>query len=314
MQVTAALFSLLISLQPQQGPSFTNDKDSFESKISTNTPDADAKITVDVTRTRPGGSGTRNRGSGAKSPHAHTTINGHSTAKESAEVARRERERIAKCKEIARMLTDTIDGAPNHSQANARDKAVHSCIVGDPATAKPSKPGKPAAVAPAPDPELLARRAVLGLNLPQPTPIVEPSPNLNKWHTLAIGQPLWLRTRDNATTMTRTMTVEGYPVRLTATRRPISFAMGDGHTVTCTRTTPWNPHVDPDADSPTCGYRYATLPKGGHSYTVTATTPWTITWSVLGKSGTTTLTKSDATTIPIHEILSVLVPNRGRAR
>ena len=212
------------------------------------------------------------------------------------------------------MLTDTIDGAPNHSQADARDKAVHSCIVGDPATAKPSKPGKPAAVAPAPDPELLARRAVLGLNLPQPTPIVEPSPNLNKWHTLAIGQPLWLRTRDNATAMTRTMTVEGYPVRLTATRRPISFAMGDGHTVTCTRTTSWNPHVDPDADSPTCGYRYATLPRSGHSYTVTATTPWTITWSVLGKSGTTTLTKSDATTIPIHEILSVLVPNRGRAR
>ncbi|BDQ39981.1 hypothetical protein [Cutibacterium granulosum] len=269
---------------------------------------------MDVTRTRPGGSGTRNRGSGAKSPHAHTTINGHSTARESAEVARRERERIAKCKEIARMLTDTIDGAPNHSQADARDKAVHSCIVGDPATAKPPKPGKPAAVAPAPDPELLARRAVLGLNLPEPTPIVEPSPNLNKWHTLAIGQPLWLRTRDNATAMTRTMTVEGYPVRLTATRRPISFAMGDGHTVTCTRTTPWNPHVDPDADSPTCGYRYATLPKGSHSYTVTATTPWTITWSVLGKSGTTTLTKSDATTIPIHEILTVLVPNRGRAR
>ncbi|MDF9576131.1 hypothetical protein P5784_29140, partial [Bacillus cereus] len=94
----------------------------------------------------------------------------------------------------------------------------------------------------------------------------------------------------------------------------ISFAMGDGHTVTCTRTTPWNTPVNPDADSPTCGYRYATLPKGGHSYTVTATTPWTITWSVLGKSGTTTLTKSDATTIPIHEILSVLVPNRGRAR
>ncbi|MEA5638402.1 hypothetical protein [Cutibacterium granulosum] len=269
---------------------------------------------MDVTRTRPGGSGTSNRGSDAKSPHAHTTINGHSTAKESVEVARRERERIAKCKEIARMLTDTIDGAPNHSQAEARDKAIHRCIVGDPATAKPSKPGKPAAVAPAPDPALLARRAVLGLNLPEPTPIVEPSPNLNKWHTLAIGQPLWLRTPDAATVMTRTMTVEGYPVRLTATRRPISFAMGDGHTVTCTRTTPWNPHVDPDADSPTCGYRYATLPRSGHRYTVTATTPWTITWSVLGKSGTTTLTKSDATTIPIHEILTVLVPNRAQRR
>lgn len=147
----------------------------FSYHASTNTPDADAKITVDVTRTRPGGSGTSNRGSDAKSPHAHTTINGHSTAKESAEVARRERERIAKCKEIARMLTDTIDGAPNHSQADARDKAVHSCIVGDPATAKPSKPGKPAAVTPTPDPELLARRAVLGLNLPEPTPSSSPA-------------------------------------------------------------------------------------------------------------------------------------------
>jgi len=314
MQLIVALTTTALALPLKTGASNIGNNDVFDSSVVTNAPDADAKITVDVTRTHPGSSGTRNRGSGAKSPHAHTTINGHSTAKESAEVARRERERIAKCKEIARMLTDTIDGAPNHSQADARDKAVHSCIVGDPATAKPSKPGKPAAVAPAPDPELLARRAVLGLNLPQPTPIVEPSPNLNKWHTLAIGQPLWLRTRDNATTMTRTMTVEGYPVRLTATRRPISFAMGDGHTVTCTRTTPWNTHVNPDADSPTCGYRYATLPKGGHSYTVTATTPWTITWSVLGKSGTTTLTKSDATTIPIHEILSVLVPNRGRAR
>ena len=314
MQLIMILTISALALPLKADSSDIGSNDVFDSSIVTNAPDADAKITVDVTRTHPGSSGTRNRGSGAKSPHSHTTINGHSTAKESAEVARRERERIAKCKEIARMLTDTIDGAPNHSQANARDKAVHSCIVGDPATAKPSKPGKPAAVAPAPDPELLARRAVLGLNLPQPTPIVEPSPNLNKWHTLAIGQPLWLRTRDNATTMTRTMTVEGYPVRLTATRRPISFAMGDGHTVTCTRTTPWNTHVNPDADSPTCGYRYATLPKGGHSYTVTATTPWTITWSVLGKSGTTTLTKSDATTIPIHEILTVLVPNRGRAR
>ena len=314
MQVTLTLTLAVMHPLQQEIPSFSDTNDSIDSIIRTNTSKNDAEIDVTVTRTRPGGSGTRNRGSGAKSPHSRTTINGHSTAKESAEIARQERERIAKCKEIARMLTDTIDGAPNHSQADARDKAVHSCIVGDPATAKPSKPGKPAAVAPAPDPELLARRAVLGLNLPQPTPIVEPSPNLNKWHTLAIGQPLWLRTRDNATTMTRTMTVEGYPVRLTATRRPISFAMGDGHTVTCTRTTSWNPHVDPDADSPTCGYRYATLPKGGHSYTVTATTPWTITWSVLGKSGTTTLTKSDATTIPIHEILSVLVPNRGRAR
>ena len=314
MQVALTLTLAVMHPLQQEIPSFSDTNDSIDSIIRTNTSKNDAEIDVTVTRTRPGGSGTRNRGSDAKSPHSHTTINGHSSAKESAEVARRERERIAKCKEIARMLTDTIDGAPNHSQADARDKAVHSCIVGDPATAKPSKPGKPAAVAPAPDPELLARRAVLGLNLPQPTPIVEPSPNLNKWHTLAIGQPLWLRTRDNATTMTRTMTVEGYPVRLTATRRPISFAMGDGHTVTCTRTTSWNPHVDPDADSPTCGYRYATLPKGDHSYTVTATTPWTITWSVLGKSGTTTLTKSDATTIPIHEILSVLVPNRGRAR
>lgn len=314
MQVALTLTLAVMHPLQQEIPSFSDTNDSIDSIIRTNTSKNDAEIDVTVTRTRPGGSGTRNRGSGAKSPHAHTTINSHSTAKESAEVARRERERIAKCKEIARMLTDTIDGAPNHSQADARDKAVHSCIVGDPATAKPSKPGKPAAVAPAPDPELLARRAMLGLNLPQPTPIVEPSPNLNKWHTLAIGQPLWLRTRDNATTMTRTMTVEGYPVRLTATRRPISFAMGDGHTVTCIRTTSWNPHVDPDADSPTCGYRYATLPKGDHSYTVTATTPWTITWSVLGKSGTTTLTKSDATTIPIHEILTVLVPNRGRAR
>ncbi|MDU3272627.1 MAG: hypothetical protein E7D41_04385, partial [Cutibacterium sp.] len=106
---------ILLNIAPLQQ---AGDEIGIDHRISTNTPDADAKITVDVTRTRPGGSGTRNRGSGAKSPHAHTTINGHSTAKESAEVARRERERIAKCKEIARMLTDTIDGAPNHSQAD----------------------------------------------------------------------------------------------------------------------------------------------------------------------------------------------------
>ena len=103
---------ILLNIAPLQQ---TGDEIGIDHRISTNTPDADAKITVDVTRTRPGGSGTSNRGSDAKSPHAHTTINGHSTAKESAEVARRERERIAKCKEIARMLTDTIDGAPNHS-------------------------------------------------------------------------------------------------------------------------------------------------------------------------------------------------------
>ena len=152
MQVVLTLSLAFMHFLQQGSPSFSDTNDSIDSIIRTNTSKNDAEIDVTVTRTRPGGSGTRNRGSGAKSPHSRTTINGHSSSKESAEVARRERERIAKCKEIARMLTDTIDGAPNHSQANARDKAVHSCIVGDPATAKPSKPGKPCLLYTSPSP------------------------------------------------------------------------------------------------------------------------------------------------------------------
>lgn len=83
--------------------------------------------------------------------------------------------------------------------------------------------------------------------------------------------------------------------------------MGDGNTVKCATTTPWN-HV-PRSKSPTCGYVYAkkSLPKG--SYLVTATATWTVTWTGAGQTGTFEMQQSGSTPLPVGELRAVGVPN-----
>lgn len=85
------------------------------------------------------------------------------------------------------------------------------------------------------------------------------------------------------------------------------FAMGDGTTVTCARTTKWIKGNQPiGAASPTCGHTY--LEPG--DYTVTATHHWALRWQGAGQSGTIPLTST--ATFPLHvgELTSVIT-HRG---
>lgn len=236
-----------------------------------------------------------------------TRINGLTTAEETAALAAARQRIIAQCNDLRRWVVDSIHHGttPTPAELAATNRYTSMCIT------KPTgntEADLAAPVNPPPNPVVLARRAVLSLDLPPATPLIEPDPRRNQWHIVAVGQPLWLDVADATRTVDTSTTIDGYPVTLHATRRPIRFDMGDGHTVTCTSTTRWTRQVDPDADSPTCGHRYLTRPADGKR-TVTITTRWTVTWTTLGQSGTIPVSKTATTTLPVKELLSVNVRN-----
>ena len=82
--------------------------------------------------------------------------------------------------------------------------------------------------------------------------------------------------------ITRTASSAGYTVRATAKVQRVVCAMGDRHTVTCTKR--GTPYADSFSkmSSPDCGYIYT---RQG-TYTVRATSYWRVTWVGIGQSGT----------------------------
>ncbi len=165
---------------------------------------------------------------------------------------------------------------------------------------------------PPPDPRVLALEASATLTIPDATPKVGPPPGINKWHMVAVGYPLWLWT-PKAGPITKSVTLAGATLTMTARRTATTFNMGDGHTVTCAATTPWSKAVEPGAASPTCGYAYQVAvktkehPKG--AYTVTATDHWTVSWRATGSAtgaGTIPLQASDSMRLPVGELQSVI--------
>jgi len=156
------------------------------------------------------------------------------------------------------------------------------------------------------DLEAMARTLVVRLQLPDPTPQVGPDPSVNEWKMAAVGYPLWLWT-NGPRTVTSRVRAAGITFTLQATWQSTTYTMGDGHTLTCTRSTPYTPTVKPGAKSPDCGYTYqtASLPHG--SYTITSTTNWRITWSALGASGSLPGTYSGSRTLPVGELNALVV-------
>lgn len=154
-------------------------------------------------------------------------------------------------------------------------------------------PGAPAA--PAIDPGVLAREALLQLPIPMPEAHVGPPPSINEWNMVAVGYPLWLWT-DDTDTHTTTVTEQGITLTLTASRRTTRFDLGDGTRIFCGTTTPWHHGVEPGTPSPTCGHAYQQPSPPGDPYAVTATTVWDITWTALGQSGTLDLERTGPTT------------------
>lgn len=168
----------------------------------------------------------------------------------------------------------------------------------------PAEPGDLTAIREFTPPTEAEVRVVL--RLPDPTPRFGPDPSVNEWKMLAVGYPIWLWT-DKPTTLEATATHDGLTMTLTAERTSTSFDLGDGHHLTCTRTTEYPARPDRyGTPSPTCGYTYQKRSRPGHDYTVTATTHWQITWTTAGRTGTLTTTHTGHRTLPIGELQALI--------
>ncbi|MGW7196195.1 ATP-binding protein [Streptomyces chryseus] len=104
-----------------------------------------------------------------------------------------------------------------------------------------------------------------------------------------VGMPVWLWTERTATTwgpQSTTASAGGLSVTATARVKDITWSMGDGSTLTCSK--PGTPYKRAygKKDSPDCGHRYTKVPVGG-SYKITATSTWVIEWEASnGETGT----------------------------
>ncbi|MFF2374771.1 ATP-binding protein [Streptomyces xiamenensis] len=104
-----------------------------------------------------------------------------------------------------------------------------------------------------------------------------------------VGMPVWLWTEQTPNTwgpISTTASAGGLSVTATASVKHITWAMGDGNSVTCTE--PGTPYEQSygKRESPDCGHTYSAVPGAG-SYTITATSTWEITWAATnGESGT----------------------------
>jgi hypothetical protein len=151
----------------------------------------------------------------------------------------------------------------------------------------------------------VAREVVARLHLPDPTPQFGPDPEVNQWHMLAVGYPLWLWT-SGPTRLTTTATRYGLSFTLTATWQDTRFEFGDGHSLTCTKTTAYPASTTPGTASPTCGYTYQTAsPAAG--YTVRAHTNWRVDWAASGQSGSLDTTYTGSRTVPVGELNALIV-------
>lgn len=134
-----------------------------------------------------------------------------------------------------------------------------------------------------PSPAELAAMARKQLRLPTPTIAANPA------GAQLVNLPTWLWLASGWGPVSATASVPGVSVTAVAKPTSVTWAMGDGSTVTCTSAgTAFRPGTDPKAPSPDCGhtYRNSSASQPGQTYAVAATVHWTVTWSGAGQSGT----------------------------
>ncbi|MFF6979412.1 ATP-binding protein [Streptomyces sp. NPDC008343] len=121
-----------------------------------------------------------------------------------------------------------------------------------------------------------------------------------------VGMPVWLWTAQTPNTwgpISTTASAGGLSVTATARVKSITWAMGDGSSVTCTKPgTPYKKSFGKQ-ESPDCGHTYTKVPEGG-SFKITATSTWVIEWTANnGETGTLpNETRNAATAINIGEL------------
>ena len=285
--ITAAVLGL--SLATTSLPALAGGGD-LNGSVDTDDPGYDVRTEVDYHHTTGGaGGGATTGGHHGGKTHGDgegEAIDGRSRADAEAELDEADRNQDLTCDVM-------LPPAPNTPAGQEWAKECNP----------PAKKGQKAT--PKPDPVLVGRHAALQLTLPGAAPRIDPSPDLNRWHSAAVGQALWLSVDDPTATTQKSITFMGQVVSLSAKRNGLSFDMGDGHVVHCDATTTWTESVEPGTPSPTCGYTYQqAAPAGG--YKVTAITSWDVTWSVLGHTGTVHIQKAGGQMLPVGELESVV--------
>lgn len=157
----------------------------------------------------------------------------------------------------------------------------------------------PAAVAPPPDPQVLAREAVAAMELRAVRIGIVPEDRPGS--VGLIGLPTWMWVENPGRTswgpISRSASAAGYSVTATGRVDRVMWAMGDGSTVVCR--TPGTPYADSfgGRSSPDCGHTYT---RQG-TYTVRATSYWVVTWAGIGETGTIPLSFTESTVITMGE-------------
>jgi len=154
------------------------------------------------------------------------------------------------------------------------------------------------------DPEVLAQRAILAMQLLGP--IIRTAPPQGSDSGL-VGLPAWMwseRAENVTGPISRTESEGTVTVTAIGVVAQVVWSMGDGQSVTCGAGTPYP--AGSDGESPDCGYTYQTASTnpvaGGGPWPITATSTWTITWSGGGESGTETLELTSTGELLIREL------------
>lgn len=188
------------------------------------------------------------------------------------------------------LLVPVADGVPrDHARVSAADCGI------EPA-ARPSQE----------DVERLVRSLSGELRVPEPSINLGPDPSVNEWKMAVIGHPLWLWT-DTPRTATSSHTGSGLSIEIRAELAALTFDMGDGRTVRCSRWTRYTTAVRPGAPSPTCGHTYQHPSLPARSYMVTATADWSAHWTAMGYNGTLPLRSVSSRAVPVGELQAVVV-------
>ena len=146
-------------------------------------------------------------------------------------------------------------------------------------------PGAPGPGTAPPPPGTVAQLAVRYLQLPGP--VIQSSPGPRDLQLVSLPTWLWISPAVWAPE-SKTASVPGESVTVTATPVSVAWRMGDGTTVTCDGPgAAYTGSADPAAPSPACGYTYTRSSAGqpGGAFRVTATIKWTIIWSAGGLTG-----------------------------
>lgn len=158
------------------------------------------------------------------------------------------------------------------------------------------------------DPEVLAYRAIAGMDLDPIGVGIVPESGPDKRGFVGLPTWMWVANPTVANAwgpITATATDGPVTVTATATVDEVAWDMGDGTPpVICGEGTPYSPGYG-KSDSPTCGHRYEHVsdsqPKG--VFKVRAATAWTVVWSGAGMEGTISIT---TTTRPVPIRISEL--------